>query len=185
MRRPLGPVPTALLVPLLAVPLLAGCGDDSAPTASDPAGGGSSSSSPAAPAETATDLPTTTDPTKSAPITPGGVPFELREMVSGTAGQGELSPDAVPLASDADVEAFVAGFSEQLAEDVRVAVAAEPARTGEEIYGAVVGLGCDVPPGVSVRRDADGYAVTGAKVADPLTECFAAVTSVAIVAIQD
>ena len=181
MRPPLG-----TLAALLAVSLLTGCGDDSAPTASDPDSGASSSSvSSTTPAETATDLPTTADPTKSAPITPGGVPFELRAMVSGTAGRGVLSPDAVPLASDADVEAFVADFSAELADDVRAAVAADRAQPGEEVYGAVVGLGCDVPPGVSVQRTSTGYAIAGAKVADPLQECFAAVTSVAIVAIDD
>ena len=100
-----------------------------------------------------------------------------------TAGKGELSPDAVPLGTDTEVARFVDQLSPELAADVRAAVDASTA-PAEQLYGAVVGLGCDVPPGVAVTRTSTGFDITGLKVADPLQECFAAVTSVAVVAIS-
>ena len=50
--------------------------------------------------------------------------------------------------------------------------------------GAVVAIGCDVPPGRLGREQGpDGWVVTPHKVPSPLQECFAPVTSVAIVAV--
>ncbi|MFB9313363.1 hypothetical protein [Nocardioides plantarum] len=188
MRRLLG----ALLLTVLTV-MLAGCGEDAPPTASDPAPT-TSSTSPSAP--TTSDLPTMPDPdpdpddpseppTKSPPLIPGGAPFELLEIVSGAAGRGGVSDQAVEITSTAQVDAFVAPFSDALADDVRSAVAAHPVAAGRTRYAAVVGLGCDVPPGVDVSRSGEGYAITGLKVADPKQECVVAVTSVALVAIDD
>ena len=42
--------------------------------------------------------------------------------------------------------------------------------------GAVVAIGCDVPPDVSVEQGPDGWVVTPQKVPSPLQECFAPVT---------
>ncbi len=186
MRRPLGAIPSSFLAALLVPLLLVGCGDDGddgSSTASDPTTSTPTSESvpPTSPPGTGGD---TDEPTKSPPLTPGGVPFELREMVSVTVGRGVASPEAVALTTPAEVDAFTAPFSGQLADEVRAAVAAEPAGAGETLYGAVVADGCDVPPGVDVTESAEGYAIVGLKVADPLPECFAPVTSVAIVAIS-
>ena len=49
--------------------------------------------------------------------------------------------------------------------------------------GAVVSIGCDVPPGVDGDQSADGWVFTPQEVARPLQECFAPVTSVALVAV--
>ena len=181
MRRLLG----ALLLTVLTV-TLTGCGDDGSPTATDPAPSSTPSAS-APPSTSSPSSPSSTDPgeppTKSGPLTPGGVPFELVEIVSGAAGRGVASEQAVPIASESDLAAFVAGFSDGLADDVREAYAANPVADGRRLYAAVVGLGCDVPPGVDVAAAGDGYTITGLKVADPRPECFAPVTSVALVAI--
>ncbi|WP_148615556.1 hypothetical protein [Nocardioides rubriscoriae] len=184
MRRRPGALSSLLLACLLLGGLgaLAGCGAEESPTASDPAPTTTSdpTTSTTVPSTTATD-----QPTKSPPLTPGGVRFELAEMVSATAGGGAVSPEAVPLASPADVDAFTAAFSEQLAGDVRAAVEAHPPQDGQALYGAVVGFGCDTPPGVVVDAAADGgYEINGLKVADPMLECFAPVTSVAVVTIN-
>jgi hypothetical protein len=45
----------------------------------------------------------------------------------------------------------------------------------------VVTIGCDVPPSASVRVENGDVVITPAKVPIPLPECFAPVTSVAIV----
>lgn len=186
MRRILGTVPTLALAGVLALGLgLTGCGDDDAgPTASDPVG--TTSSGPATDPATDPAIDPATDfgadPTKAPP---GGVTFDLVEIVSGTAGRGTVSDQAVELASDADVDAFVAAFSDDLAADVREAAGSRTLAPGLTLYAAVVGLGCDVPPGVAVTADGGGYRITGTKVADPIPECFAPVTSVALVAIPD
>lgn len=187
MRRLLGALVLVLLTALTA------CGGQDAPTASDTASSESASSdptptsppsTPAPPAQTATDLPTT-PPTKSPPIDPSGVTFELLEIVSGTAAGGQASLEAVAITSAADADAFTAAFRRQLAGDVKTALA-EARRGGSgSIYAAVVGLGCDIPPGVTVTESANGYTIIGTKVADPMDECFAAVTSVAVVAITE
>jgi hypothetical protein len=191
MRRRLGAL---LLTGLLCG--LAGCGgdDDETPTASDPAPASdrpaaSTTGTPSDP-PTTTGPPTTTDPgdpsgppTKSPPLTPGGVPFELVELVSRTAGRGVVSDRAVPITSASELDAFVADLSAQLAGDVSEAYAANPVQAGQTLYAAVVGLGCDVPPGVEVSRAGAGYEISGRKVAEPLPNCFAPVTSVALVAI--
>ena len=45
---------------------------------------------------------------------------------------------------------------------------------GYTVMGAVVSIGCDVPPGVTVSQGPDGWVFTPQKVASPLQECFAA-----------
>jgi hypothetical protein len=49
------------------------------------------------------------------------------------------------------------------------------------VYGAVVAVGCDRPPGAVVALDANGQVqITPEEVASPLQECLAAVTTVAV-----
>jgi hypothetical protein len=63
------------------------------------------------------------------------------------------------------------------------AVAGATVPEGYAVMGAVVAIGCDVPPGVTATRDADGWVLTPHKVQKPMKECFAPVTSVAVVAV--
>ena len=189
MRRPPG-APASVLASLLAagVLLLSGCGDEAGPVATDPAPepAPSSTAVPDVPAETPTDDPTdqpTTAPTKSPPLQPGGVPFELIEIVSGSAGDGTVSPQAVPITSQAEAETFVVDFSDDLAAEVLTALTEALTGRGDQVHAAVVGVSCDVPPGVAVSQSTAGYEIVGLKVAVPTPECYAPVTSVAVVAI--
>ena len=52
------------------------------------------------------------------------------------------------------------------------------------LLGSVVSVGCDVPPGVDVHRTGGGLAITAQKVAAPTKECFAPVTTVALVLVD-
>ena len=54
------------------------------------------------------------------------------------------------------------------------------AKAGVTRTAAVVAIGCDVPPGVDVRRAGDGIEITPQEVAAPHEECFAPVTTVAL-----
>ena len=68
---------------------------------------------------------------------------------------------------------------------VRVAAAVrQAAASGHIVYGAVVAVGCDRPPGADVSLDADGRVqITAQEVPSPLQECLAPVTTVAIASV--
>lgn len=156
MKRLLG---TALLTLVLA-----GCGDSTSGSASDPASQPSST--------TASDEPTTA-------LTPRTI-----AIVSQTAAGGEVDLNAVPVDDDAALQEFTAQFNRAgLEEKIATAVAGATVPEGYTVMGAVVSIGCDVPPDVSVEQGPDGWVFRPHKVPSPLQECFAPVTSVAIVAV--
>lgn len=172
MKRLLG---TALVLPvLLPGLLLAGCGGDgSSDVASDPAGT-SSSSGPS----------TSTPPSDSPKPTGGSGDYTQIALVSQTAAGGTVSTQAVPLDDDAALAAFVGQFRQTgLGSRIARKVAAATIPEGQQIVGAVVSIGCDVPPGVAVSGEPGSWTITPQKVADPLPECLAPVTTVAIVAV--
>ena len=157
MKRLLGPA-------LLALVLLGGCGDSTSDSASEPASQPSST--------TASDEPTEA----AAPQTIA--------IVSQTAAGGEVDLNAVPVDDDAALQEFTAQFNKAgLEEKIATAVTGATVPEGYTVMGAVVSIGCDVPPDVSVEQGPDGWVVTPHKVPSPLQECFAPVTSVAIVAV--
>ncbi len=164
MRRLLGSV----LPALLAVALLGGCGDD---TASDDAG---------------TDPSSEPSATVSSPGGTGGLDdsddFDLVDTITVTAAGGTVSEVAVPLTDDASVQEFVSQFeSDDMAAQVQAAVANTEVPDGQALYAAVVAIGCDSPTDVSVTDTGSGLAITAVKVPSPLPECFAPMTTVALV----
>ncbi|WP_167880438.1 hypothetical protein [Nocardioides guangzhouensis] len=162
----IGPSLTALLLSIL---LLAGCGDDSGGTAAGD--------------RTASDGQTSR---RSDPAPVGSVPFTEVGLPHATAAGGTVDPTAVPLDSDAAVQDFTAAFDGgELAGDVQDQVAATDVPEGEALVGAVVAIGCDVPPGVAVHRTGDGLEVTALAVKSATVECFAPVTTVALVLVDD
>ena len=73
--------------------------------------------------------------------------------------------------------AFSAQFTRGgLQEAILTAVLTNEPAPGNELVAAVVSIGCDVPTAVTY----DAGKVRAMKVANPIPECFAAVTSVAI-----
>ncbi len=84
--------------------------------------------------------------------------------------------------TEAEMEAYVAQFrTPDLGDKIKAAAAkAEP---GADVRAAIVSVGCDVPPGVEVEEGEAGYLVSPLKVSNPLPECLAAVTTVAVVAV--
>jgi hypothetical protein len=152
MRKPLG---TLLILPslLLGAPLLGACGDD---TASDP----ESQSSPE----------------------PTALDYDVLAIVSETAAGGAVSPTLTPLPGPEELTAFVEQFENGgFRDEVTAEVQGHEPRDGYVVSAAVVAIGCDVPPGVTVVETEESYTVQADKVADPLKECFAPVTSVAVV----
>jgi hypothetical protein len=152
--------------------VLAGCGDSTSDTASDPG-----------------VQPSTSAGQTSAPDEPTPKPTDSPEaqtiaILSQTAAGGRVDLNAVPVDDAAARQQFTAQFERRgLDTKIAQAVAEATVPEGYTVMGAVVAIGCDVPPDVAVSQSEDGWVFTPLKVASPLQECFAAVTSVAIVAV--
>lgn len=103
-------------------------------------------------------------------------------VASGTAIGGEPARAATEVGSRAAVRKFARRHDvEELRSDLVAAFGrAEP---GEAVWVAVVSVGCDVPPGVDVSGTEEQVYLDPQPVEDPLPECFAPVTSVAVVAV--
>jgi hypothetical protein len=174
MRRTLGAL---LLTAALATAALAGCADDGGDTRAEDAASGAASASPS-------DLPSAAP--SGAPSTRGAVDFTEVALLSETAAGGEVEHRATVLDDASAVNGFAAQFetgamSDELTTAVREADVAE----GQELAAAVVSIGCDVPPGVTVQKLEGGVAILPLKVKSPLKECFAPVTTVALVAVDE
>ena len=114
----------------------------------------------------------------------GALAFDEVALLHGSAAGGATSTRPTVLDSDAAVEDLVAQFTGgNLADDVRNTVAATTVPKAKTLVGAVVAIGCDVPPGVTVR-EADGLVITPKKVVSPLKECLVAVTTVALLMVD-
>jgi hypothetical protein len=174
MRRTLGAL---LLTAALATAALAGCADDGGDTRAEDAASGTASASPS-------DLPSAAP--SGASSTRGAVDFTEVALLSETAAGGEVEHRATVLDDASAVNGFAAQFetgamSDELTTAVREADVAE----GQELAAAVVSIGCDVPPGVTVQKLEGGVAILPLKVKSPLKECLAPVTTVALVAVDE
>lgn len=176
MRRALG---TILSMVLLAGPLtglLVGCGSEESASdpATDPATGPTSSVTSPAPSGS-----------PSEPPADGPVEFATVELISQTAAGGRVSEQPTVLADASDVADFAAQFKAgRLGSDIADAVERAAVPEGRVLVGAVVALGCDVPPGVRVQVEGGALTITALPVKSPLQECFAAVTTVALVTVD-
>ena len=165
MKRLLGSsLPASLLVLVL---LLAGCGSESSSTADEPA--------------PTTSGPTTSDPTTSASTEPQTV-----GIVSATAAGGRVDLNAVPIDDDQSRQAFAAQF-EQAAMDERLLQVIGSATVPESytLVAAVVAIGCDVPTSVTATQKDEGWVLEPVMPGKTMQECFAPVTSVAVVAVPE
>lgn len=171
MRRRVSPV-TALLARGLTVGLalgltvgtLAGCGSESASPSGNPTSESGSPSSRSEPADT--------------------VAHSEVELVSATAAGGSVDNLATVLADADDLAAFSAQFRGEMPGKLQRATNRMQVADGEVLVGAVVWIGCDVPPGVRVTSTEFGVVLTAEKILKPMLECFAPVTTVALVSVD-
>lgn len=155
-----------LLGTLLLVLFLTACGSDTGDTDSS-----------------VEDSPTTSDtPTSSETPEPGD---DVVEIVSETAAGGQAGGTAVRIDRPAGMGRLTRDFrTPGLSEKIRSVVQRIKIAEGQALYGAVIAVGCDVPPSASVEVTDGKVVITAGKVANPLPECFAAVTSVAIAVVD-
>ena len=149
------PVAIAVASAVLAL-VLGACGDDVTATPSgDPEGA-------------STGAPPMTEP-------------QVVGLLSETAAGGRVSTRPTYLTGDTALDRFTGPLERGLGAQLRELVRRQQPGAGRVLAAAVVAIGCDVPPGVHVTERGDGYAIVPQRVADPLPECFAPVTTVALV----
>ena len=175
MRRLLG----SALPTLLLVAALGACGDEDGGTASD------DSTPTATPTASPTTSPTASPTTSDSPPKDGPgdeVDFDLVDTITVTAAGGAVMPTAVALTDEASVAGFNAQFeSDDMVQQIQHAVAGVDVPDGQALYAAVVAIGCDSPTDVTVRDVGAGLVITAGKVPSPMQECFAPMTTVALV----
>lgn len=122
--------------------------------------------------------------TSTGPDSPSPGPIagaHVLPLISLTGGGGRVSTTATLLDTPSHVRGFGAQFrSPALGHQVAAAVA-RARQSGHLVYGAVIAVGCDRPPGADVALDDSGdVTITPRPVASPLPECLAPVTTVAV-----
>ena len=161
MRRTLGPL---LLTALLTTGLTSGCGSDDSGTVTDRGSGPSGSVTPSG---------------------GGATQFDQIALVSQSGAGGRVNERATVLDDSAAVTAFSRQFrTDAVANRIESEIHKADLPDDRTVVGAVVSIGCDVPPGVTVQQTDGAIAVTPMKVESPLQECLVAVTTVALVAVD-
>jgi hypothetical protein len=114
------------------------------------------------------------------------VDFTEVAVVTQTNVGGEVDEKAVDLTDEAAFSAFTAQFEDSRMEDeLRTAVEGADVAEGQTLVGAVVAVGCLPPAELEVELTDAGLMVTGVPDKRESTiDCFAAVTSVAVVAVD-
>ncbi|KAA1419137.1 hypothetical protein F0U44_11840 [Nocardioides humilatus] len=143
----------ALLGSLVLLAALAGCSSEDDGSAKDPA---------------------------TRPSEPGDA--KVVAIVGGSAAGGDVAQTVTVLDDAGAVRHFLKQFrSPPFASDVRAALQSHPPAEGRVLGAVVMEVSCDIPPSATVAEVDGAYVVTPGKVPAPHPECFAAVTSVAIV----
>ncbi|NYG58578.1 hypothetical protein BJ980_001501 [Nocardioides daedukensis] len=184
MKRLLGP----LLASILALTLL-GCSDDGEENdAKEQSSQSPDDSGSAGESEGTEESPRSPEPSDlvypSESIGPE-VDFTEVALISETAAGGEVAQIPVILDSDQAVADFTAQFKGRtIGQQVADAVSGAKLADDEVLLGTVVALGCDEPTGVTVNKE-NGVTINPVGLpAKPDKQCFAAVTTVAIVAVK-
>lgn len=107
-------------------------------------------------------------------------------ILSATAAGGKVSMSPTPLPDEQAARRYSQQFRQPgLGRQIADVVARTEVPDGQALAAAVVSVGCDVPPSVTITETDDGVVVSADEVPSPMPECFAAVTSVALVLVDD
>ncbi|MGI8522191.1 MAG: hypothetical protein ACR2K3_02615 [Nocardioides sp.] len=120
------------------------------------------------------------------PDSPHAPSPKVLAVVSMTGANGQVSVKPQALTPASNLARFTKDFrGEALGNQIRSVLQKQPPPTGMYAAGAVIAVGCDVPPGADVVETGSGYEVVAKEVASPKPECLAPVTSVAVVALPE
>ena len=114
------------------------------------------------------------------PAEPDPEPELVRMLVLTSAG-GEVSPTAYDVDDRTQMRAYVRTFEDRDQATSALRAAVREAGDRGRLVAATVAVGCDVPRDVEVSGADGAPEVRPAKVATPEVECFAPMTSVALV----
>jgi hypothetical protein len=141
------------LLVLSALAVQAACGEETEPRADDP------------PTQVQTDA---ADP-------------QVVDIVSGSAAGGDVSEAATPITDEGTLRRYLRQFrSPAFVEDLTTAIDAHDLADGRVLGLAVIEISCDEPPSAEVTQVGGRFLVTAGKVVSPHPECYAPVTSVAV-----
>lgn len=111
-------------------------------------------------------------------------PPKVLDLVSMTGANGTVSVEPAPLTPARDLARFTSDFrGDALRHQIQAVLDKRSVSDAMYAAGAVIAVGCDVPPGADVVTTNSGYQVVPKEVASPREECLAPVTTVAIVAL--
>jgi|GEM_PF-2461735 len=161
MRRLLGSLPFLPVLALLTA--LVACGEEE----------------PGDRAEDRATLSQTT-PSETTPADPQAAAPQVVDIVSGTAAGGDVARVATVIEDDQDLARYLRQFESPFIGDLTDAIDAHELADDRVLGLAVIAISCDEPPSATVTFDGEALVVTAGKVVDPLQECFAPVTSVAV-----
>ncbi|RHW27195.1 hypothetical protein D0Z08_11080 [Nocardioides immobilis] len=106
---------------------------------------------------------------------------QVVDIVSGSAVDGDVAATATVIQDDQDLERYLRQFdSSPFVGDLTDAIDAHPLADDRVLGLAVIEISCDEPPSATVTTDGEAFVVTPGKVVNPHQECFAPVTSVAV-----
>lgn len=119
--------------------------------------------------------------TPGARVDRGPAEPQLVDMVAITAAGGEVTTTPTPVDGEVALAAYLAGFDPRVGARLRQAVGAIPAPRTRGLTATVVHIGCDSPTEVDVLRAGSGYEVRAVPPPETGVQCFAPVTSVALI----
>lgn len=132
----------------------------------------------------ASESASASEPT-SAPPDGGLIGVGDVRIIHQTNAGGRTTDQAMVLRSQADVNAFVSGFDGgRLAHGVQKAYDEQSLNAGTVLLASVVAIGCDVPRDATVTRKGETVVITPQKLPTGTKQCFAPVTSVALVEVD-
>jgi hypothetical protein len=103
------------------------------------------------------------------------------DIVSGSAVDGDVAKEATVVEDDRALARYVRQFDSQpFVADLMEVIDAHPPADGRVLGLAVIEISCDQPPSATVKQVGGRFLVTPGEVVDPLPECLAPVTSVAV-----
>ena len=113
-------------------------------------------------------------------------PVEQVALLSGTAAGGEVTSTPTRLPDDAAAQEYAARFGAAgLRGEIVAAVKRAEVPDGRQLAAAVVAVGCDVPPRVVGTGSGDDVGVRAALPSPNTKQCFAPITTVALVLLPE